>query len=488
MRADPDFLELEPLDDVEAPTPGVARQTVELLIALCIGVLLFRTFSAEAYVVPTGSMAPTLLGHHVEVTCPNCKFLFDVGVDEEAPPARPVCPNCGRDDLDSAPATLGNGDRVLVQKFLFDFRAPRRWEVAVFHFPGDPSQAYVKRVVGLPGESIQVIGGDVRVDGAVARKDPDDVRAMRILVHDARYAPADSDRYPRWTFRRGDSWSDAPSGWSRTSEGFRREPAGPAAIDADADDWLVYRHWDPGLERYAPIRDYYGYNGGDGRSDNAVRDVALEARVKLDPDVRSLALSLRSGGDRFLVRVPTRAEEPVEVVRDGVARKVFALSNPLALGDPGEVHVIEASVFDARLMVLVDGSPLFEPYDYDDPTDPRWNDESPIALGVRGGALEVPDFRIYRDVYYTGGPGAAYRHPSGVLEPVPLGEGEYFVLGDNSPVSNDSRFWPQGPVVRRELFLGKPFLVHLPGRAVALQVFGRSLYWIPDPRRIRYIH
>ena len=42
----------------ENPAVGVMRQTVDLIVVLCLGVLLFRTFSAEAYVVPTGSMAP----------------------------------------------------------------------------------------------------------------------------------------------------------------------------------------------------------------------------------------------------------------------------------------------------------------------------------------------------------------------------------------------------------------------------------------------
>ena len=42
--------------------PGPVRQTVELLVSLGLCVILFRTFAAEAYIVPTGSMAPTLLG------------------------------------------------------------------------------------------------------------------------------------------------------------------------------------------------------------------------------------------------------------------------------------------------------------------------------------------------------------------------------------------------------------------------------------------
>ena len=136
---------------LEVPRAGVVRQTVELLVLLCLCVLLVRTFSAEAYVVPTGSMAPTLLGLHREITCPNCGFLFVVGIDEEGQTGRAVCPNCGQRGLDDAPAIECGGDRVLVQKFLYDFRRPKRWEVAVFHFPGEPSQAYVKRVVGLAG-------------------------------------------------------------------------------------------------------------------------------------------------------------------------------------------------------------------------------------------------------------------------------------------------------------------------------------------------
>ncbi|MBV8611464.1 MAG: S26 family signal peptidase, partial [Singulisphaera sp.] len=52
-----------PAENVEAGS-GVVRQTVEFLVVLCLCILLFRTFAAEAYVVPTGSMAPTLLGLH----------------------------------------------------------------------------------------------------------------------------------------------------------------------------------------------------------------------------------------------------------------------------------------------------------------------------------------------------------------------------------------------------------------------------------------
>src|SRR5438445_12568202 len=123
---------------------GVRRQTVEFLILLGIGILLLRTFAAEAYVVPTGSMAPTLLGFHKELTCPNCKFPFVIGMDEQGASGRPVCPNCGQDGMGNVPAVECNGDRLLVQKFLFDMRRPRRWEVPVFDSPIEPGQSSVK--------------------------------------------------------------------------------------------------------------------------------------------------------------------------------------------------------------------------------------------------------------------------------------------------------------------------------------------------------
>ena len=104
-----------------------------------------------------------------------------------------------------------------------------------------------------------------------------------------------------------------------------------------------------------------------------------------------------------------------------------------------------------------------------------------------GGGAALADLKVYRDIYYTSALAGTLRRPSGVDTPYVLGKGEYFVLGDNSPVSNDSRFWPTGPVVRRGDFLGKPFLVHLPGQLATLRAFGRTICRIPDPREIRYI-
>src|SRR5262245_36104603 len=87
----------------QVPRSGLVRKTVEFLGGLSIAILLFRPFPAEAYIVPTGSMAPTLLGMHEEVDCPSCGLRFALGLDEDGNAGRPLCPNCGQSDLHGAP-------------------------------------------------------------------------------------------------------------------------------------------------------------------------------------------------------------------------------------------------------------------------------------------------------------------------------------------------------------------------------------------------
>ncbi|MGE3822263.1 MAG: signal peptidase I [Isosphaeraceae bacterium] len=470
-----------PPPDVAYPL-GPFRQSVEFLVALSLCVLLFRTFTAEAYIVPTGSMATTLLGDHREVICTNCDYPFVLGLDDRGRAGRPVCPNCGQTDLERAATVESHGDRVLVQKFLYDFRRPERWEVAVFQYPGDPSQAYVKRVVGLPGESVRVALGDVWINGEVARKSLAEQRAMRIPVYDQRFAPRDSDRVPRWVFRRGRFGERLPSGWRTEGTRFVHEPVAPPL---DQYDWVDYRHWDPSRGRYAPIHDFIAYNGAETRGENLVTDLMVAATITCGPDARSVAVRLDAGSDRFLVEFPVGVEAVPDVRRNG--RKLTVSHPKPTWPRPGVPALLEVSAMDRRLTVAIDGDLLFDPIDYDDPRVGPGPTESPLGIGVQGGSVAIDALRVYRDVHYTTSLAFSSRRASGVEAPYRLGPDEFFVLGDNSPVSNDSRFWPGRPVVPGEFFLGKPFLVHLPGQVIPLKVFGRSLYWVPDPREIRYI-
>jgi signal peptidase I len=482
-----------PVPSVNRLRPVLARPTVEFLVLLSLSILLFRTFAAEAYIVPTGSMAPTLLGDHEEIVCPKCAMRFALGDDGESISAKPLCPNCGTVVLDRTAAVTCSGDRVLVQKFVYDLRRPGRWEVAVFHNPSEPTQAYVKRVVGLPGESIQIVQGDVWIDGKIARKTLREQQAMRILVYDNNFLPHDATLYPRWLPRRERAGKQLPSGWRADTTRFVHQPStttspvpGRAPID-----WIEYHH--RGVDRAGrpgPVSDFLAYNGGELRGENSVNDLMLEANLTCGADIRDLTVRINSGANRFLVSLPVGAPGAISVNlpggtlarlrtrADGVAELASAASRTIHL---------EISVVDKRLQAAVNGALLFDPIDFDDLSGFNTSGESPVALGVRAGSLVVGDLRLYRDVHYTSSLASTPRRPYGVDSPYRLGKDEFFVLGDNSPVSNDSRFWLASPVVPGELFLGKPFLVHLPGQVVPLKVFGRSVYWVPDPREIRYI-
>lgn len=77
-----------------------SREIVETIVFVVVLVLLLKTFLAEAFVIPTGSMATTLLGYHKDVKCEKCDFRFQVNASDEVEknPARIVvgyvCPNC----------------------------------------------------------------------------------------------------------------------------------------------------------------------------------------------------------------------------------------------------------------------------------------------------------------------------------------------------------------------------------------------------------
>jgi signal peptidase I len=473
-------------DDSRAAIGSLARQTLEFLILLSLCIMLFRTFAAEAYVVPTGSMAPTLLGMHKEIACSNCRFQFVLGMDEQGRTGRPVCPNCGKVETDVNASIASNGDRLLVQKYLFDLRGPRRWEVVVFQSPLEPNQAYVKRVVGLPGEAIQIRGGDLYVDGRIAHKDLAELRAMRQLVFDNNFPPADANHFPRWSLRRGRNSFGRPSGWKGLGTGFVHIAS---SDDGDLVDWLDYRHWDPDTGGFGPIRDFYAYNGGDVRGDNVVTDLMLDFKVTARPDARNLVLRFSPSTEAVFITLPIDGRARPEARRGG---KLLEVVNPRgsiesSSVDQPKTYRVEAAVVDRRILVAIDGNLAFDPIDFNSSTGGPGPFATPLSIGVQGGGIEVSDLKIYRDVYYTSALANTPKRPFGVDSPCLLGPSDYFVLGDNSPVSNDSRFWPSSPVVHRKDFLGKPFLVHLPGQLCSLRVFGRSICWIPDPREIRYI-
>ncbi len=86
---------------------------------------------------------------------------------------------------------LLDGERIVVNKFIYRFQPIERGDVVVFWYPRDPSVSFIKRVVGLPGDLVEIRGGNLVVNGLPVREAylPDSFR--------------DGDNYPPTEVRKG---------------------------------------------------------------------------------------------------------------------------------------------------------------------------------------------------------------------------------------------------------------------------------------------
>lgn len=76
-----------------------------------------------------------------------------------------------RVDGASMEPTLQSGEFVIVNKLAYVLGAPKTGDVIVFHFPRDPEQEYIKRVIGLPGDHLEIKEGQVFVNGEPLEED-----------------------------------------------------------------------------------------------------------------------------------------------------------------------------------------------------------------------------------------------------------------------------------------------------------------------------
>lgn len=538
---------------------SASRHVVESFILLAVCVLIFRTFAAEGYLISTGSMAPCLLGYHKQVTCPTCSHQFAKGISlaeaegsssiaaAAASVVDPygisgtVCPNCGRTGLTIADLPKNEGDQLLVNKHAFNFRSPNRWEVIVFRNPSDPREAYVKRTVGLPGETIEIRSGEVYANGQQMRKSLASQLGTRILIDEHRHQPApeNEDWEPRWLAESDESrWTETETGFT-----YQQNAANQTA------DWLEFRHWivsggshrtevpliqwpaaaaepaagltslrfdsqtrqlsiqgalstterdrwlarsdDPAFQEaihtlyhrshFAPVSDEYGYNQHyEGTTAYRVLDVMVEFQIDRVPTSGELIARVSHG------RV--YADCRFDFARQTLSIFASDSSTPIATWPfprhwASGSHRVVLSSFDGQLVVGLDeqqiGEPIILPAPVGGPLAP-WV-ERLARIAARGTEISLSDLRLYRDVYYTP------KKDSGGKQ-FRLGGQEYFVLGDNSPVSVDSRCWSK-PGVPADTLIGKPFVVHLPSRPGKITWGDREKYFrIPDIERVRYIH
>ena len=66
--------------------------------------------------------------------------------------------------------TLSNNDNLIVDKISYRFRDPSRFDIIVFPFYQEESIYYIKRIIGLPGETVQIIDGHIYINGVLLQE------------------------------------------------------------------------------------------------------------------------------------------------------------------------------------------------------------------------------------------------------------------------------------------------------------------------------
>ncbi|HUR52705.1 MAG TPA: S26 family signal peptidase, partial [Gemmataceae bacterium] len=492
-----------PKPEEEHPHISAPRLLFTVAVSFTIIFLFLRTMTVEPFGVPTGSMAPALIGNHRECPCPRCTYPIRVGIPARGDLVRPfndvACPNCGK-HITLADAREINGDRLLVDKNIFTLRSPRRWEVAVFRCAADLSKPYVKRVVGLPGERITLVDGDVYNHGELLRKALPEVRETRLLIFDMAFVPNPGG----W----GDRWLVAPPGNDPRLPASTHRPPAPAdasvvyknTITLDAAEssqktvGLTYHHRDlddsrNGVPKLNSTVEYRkdiitSWNSYDGaRPDIAtypVHDFMVECEIEVVSVAGegTFACRLFDGTDSVNADLSVgQRSKGAHLIHEG--GKGLASVGGVAL-ERGRIYKFEFAFVDRRASLALDGKLLASG---DLPkVRTRGDVRKPLQLGARGCKLLVRDLKIFRDIHYT---------PSGrngVRSPADLGPDEYFMLGDNSGNSQDSREWPK-PGVPEGDFIGKPFVIHQPLRLGRSTWGGRErVFQTLDWSRLRWLH
>lgn len=400
-------------DETAKPTMAESvRETVDSIVIAFVLAFLFRTFEAEAFVIPTGSMALTLMGDHKDLVCSECQYPYRASASNESPNnpgeqvaffnapgawkdahtvVSSVCPNCRYrmkydPDVTREPAPPSyKGDRILVTKYSYEFADPSRWDVAVFKNPSQAKINYIKRVVGLPREEVMIYRGDVYVRTPeeekfrIARKPHDKAVAMAQTVYDNDYIlPLMHER--GWPQRWVSEESAAAPVWKQSEDlkSFRLE----AAQGDDA--WLRYQHFVPMTADWATlesraldpqqkaalrpqlISDFCEYNTerirrGSMESDISylglhwVGDIAVECELEfLDGSSGEAVIEIVEGGRQYHCRIDSTSGDATMSISglDG-----FAPTAKAAFSGKGP-HKVRFANVDDQLLLWVDGKPV----------------------------------------------------------------------------------------------------------------------------------
>lgn len=377
-------------EKTKQPLWRVVSENIECLAIAIVMALMLKFFLIEAYKIPTGSMQPTIMGNKEQ----------------------------------------GLFDRVLVNKFIYLVSDPVRWDVIVFKYPLDQSKNYIKRLIGLPGETVTIEKGDIYIDDEIARKSESAIRATLKKIFPKQNRNGSLKEY---FHVRGEGTVEGPDRVTFSSEGFL------STRSTIRDGYL---------DGYDPDYNIAKPRGIHIPEQHAVGDVRLSMSVKLLDNDAAFRVKIREQGKEHLFFLKG-AEHPQEsyisthprAEQSGDDRNKVWSSGDVRLASGREYELVFSNL-DDRLSLWIDGEEV-KAHDYKYQGSRERNPENKIEFGPVGGGAELDEITLYRDIYYLPGAG----NPDPVTFQVP--EGHYFAMGDNTQNSADSRIWKSSEYVLR---------------------------------------
>jgi signal peptidase I len=449
--------------------------TFEWLITAFALAFIFRAFVMEAFRIPTGSMANTLLGAHYMVRCTQCGYKYYYGYNEISATTGQIhqnytrCPSCGYYQMTPAIPTGSHsgGDRILVLKCIYQFVEPRQWDVVVFKNPLDPTINYIKRLVGRPGETVEIIDGDVYINGQISRKPPKVQDELWMPVYDNDYQPArpGEPTFNRHTWKQPFQNADG-SHWTIDEEKptvFYLE--GESAVE----NRLVY---DTSLGN--DFTAAYAYDETTGYRDLPYcSDLMIRFWVTSANTAGSAGASLGKYGIIYSGRVDFNGEMSITRLVD--TNEQVLLKRTIASLPTGKPTSLRFINVDHRLTLEFGNEKLTYDIGQDpDAAGPRKTEIEPTASIFGSGKLSISHLALFRDIHYTSSnPNTNSHGRAAEGNPLTLEADQFFMLGDNSPCSEDGRWWARPGkgnngrtysegIVPREFLVGKALFVYWP--------------------------
>ncbi|OHB53876.1 MAG: signal peptidase I [Planctomycetes bacterium GWF2_42_9] len=491
----------------KSKTADSIANTFEWIITAFVLAFVFRAFVLEAFRIPTGSMADTLMGDHFRLRCTQCGFKYEYNFDPyvELNPNNkayigngyykmlpsPRCPSCGYFENPTVAASKSNGDRILVFKSLYQFTEPKRWDVFVFKNPPDPKINYIKRLIGKPGETIEIIDGDVYVDGKIARKPQKVQEELWFPIYNNNFQPIQ----PLEGRFNGHGWHQPFT--NQGDSQWKWDSARPLEFTLTGDnDKMHTLSYD--TKKGNDFRATYAYGKPvEYHSIPYCSDLMLKLAVK-KTDKSIIGISLSKYKTTYNASFDSQGTMKIEKISDG--NTVELETKQITVKNADEFIPVSFSDSDHLLVFEVAGQKI----SYDLGTEPndageRLAEISPSASIFGSGQLTINDVQLYRDIFYMNNTTRGLNDKilrAGDGEPFTLGEDEFFACGDNSPDSYDSRLWQtegignngktyRMGIVPRDYLVGKAFFVYWPG---GFRPGNFKLAIIPNVGRMRFIY